>query len=95
MRGARAGRLAVIANVTTHPFRRIANAGCGASCLQPCRFSDKTFGQLLVINLLLGQLFDIAQIAFFVIGAKGDGDAARSGARGTADPVDILLSDIG
>ena len=43
----------------------------------------------------IGDLADVFEIGALVLGAHRDGDAVGPGARGAADPVDILLGDVG
>src|SRR4051812_46482648 len=47
------------------------------------------------IDLLPRGALDVAKIAALIRAAEGDRDAVGAGARGAADPVDILLGDVG
>src|SRR3546814_1869422 len=74
---------AVPARPVVAPFRRkLRHGGKGRA---------DAFRQRLLGKPDLRQLFDVAQIGAFVIGAEAERDPFRSRTRGPADAVDILL----
>src|SRR4051794_16938265 len=66
-----------------------------AQALEGVGMSGEPGGKRHNLDPLARRALDVAQIAALVGAAECDRDAGRSGARGAADAVDILLGDVG
>src|SRR5689334_5515235 len=84
------------AGLGVRPFRALWR-GLGRGFHSPERFRHgaEIGGQRRDVDLLARGPLDIAQKAALVGAAEGDRDAVGTGARGTADAVNILLGNFG